>query len=151
MTVEELHESLLDEEQRNKLGAVLRTGNESPLREALSRVAAAAGAEYIEMHLGKQMPTWAAEERERRLYHLLRHCFRSRMPTEAEVLGMFQLMETSAARLLRDVKVKYRFEFEKELTSTVKGTLQSASPFGTDYRVVTRSENILAELKQVVA
>jgi len=151
MTIKEVLASLVEEKGREKLAQVLRSTDDKDLDERLERIAKAAVSEYVEMFLGRQMPTRANEVKERRLFHLLKCYFQDRLPTEAEILVMFQLTESAATRLLRDVRVKYRADFEAEIENSIRKTLESATPYYQDYRVVIRSESILEELKQVVA
>lgn len=151
MTIKDVLTNLVDEKGREKLAQILRSTGDPDLDERLQRIAIAAVSEYIEMLLGRQMPTRANEVKERRLFHLLKCYFKDRLPTEAEILVMFQLTESAATRLLRDVRVKYRADFEMEIENSIRGTLESATPHDQDYRVVIRSESILEELKQVVA
>lgn len=140
------------ENESRVLTGVLGCQNEEELKEKLTGISIAAIYEYLEMLLGKQMPTRANEMRERRLYLLLKHYFQTRFPSEAEVSSMFQLTESDSRRLLRNVRTKFRFELENELLNTIRSTLQSATQHsGGDYRVVITSENILEELKQKVS
>ena len=104
------------------------------------------------MLLGRQLPTRADEIRERRLFLLLKHYFGGRIPGETEVSQMFQLNERQSSHLLRNVRVKNKFELEHELMSTLHAILASATreAEGGPYTVVITSSMMVEELRQTV-
>lgn len=103
------------------------------------------------MILGKQLPTRANEIHERRLFHLIKHYFKGRLPSEAEVSALFQITHTSSRTLMRNVRTKFKYELEEAVKFTARETLRNASMKQGDYRVVIQSENILEELQQIVS
>lgn len=145
-------DQFVGENENRVIRGVLGCQSDQELQEKLTCISRAAVYEYLEMLLGKQLPTRANEMRERRLFLLLKHYFLARIPSEAEVSSMFQLTESDSRSLLRNVRTKFRFELEDELLNTIRATLESASQHnGGNYRVVISSENILEELKQKVS
>lgn len=144
-------DDLIFEGEKNLLKNVLRCQNGEELEQALLGVGRAAMTEYLEMFLGKQLPTRADEMRERRLFHLLKHYFTGRIPNETEIATMFQLTESGSRSLLRNARTKFKFDLEEELQNTVCATLLTARQKEGDYRVVIQSENILEELRQTVS
>lgn len=145
-------DQFVGENESRVLKRVLGCQADEELQEKLTGISKAAVYEYLEMLLGKQLPTRANEMRERRLFLLLKNYFIARIPSEAEVFSMFQLTESDSRSLLRNVRTKFRFELEDELLNTIRATLECASQHnGGDYRVVISSENILEELKQKVS
>lgn len=144
-------DDILSEADKNVLKNVLRCSNDNELGVALLGITKAALSEYLEMLLGKQLPTRANEIRERRLFHLLKHFFTGRIPNESEISAMFQLTDTGSRSLLRNARTKFRYEVETELHNTVRTTLRTARRRGEEYRVVIQSENILEELRQIVS
>jgi hypothetical protein len=142
---------LIDTESMEVLSRALDCDDDESLEEALSKIGRAAMGEYVEMLLGKSLPTRATEMQERRLYHLSKQYFGGRIPTEAEIATMFQLTETASRTLLRHVKTKYKFELEQQILATVRATLSTAERSGTAYRVVIQSDAILQELRRIVS
>lgn len=144
-------EYTVGETERAVLVDVLRCCTDDEVNDAVCRIAKAALTEYMEMILGKQLPTRANEIHERRLYHLLKNYFNGRIPTEAEIASLFQMVQSSSRTLLRNVRTKYKFDLEQELSSTAISILTAAKQARDGYRVVIQSENILEELQQIVS
>lgn len=143
-------DNFTDNEKRVLMG-VLNCNDDDQLNECLVKIASAATTEYLEMILGKQLPTRANEIWERRLFHLMKHFFIGHIPRESEVSALFQLTENESKNLLRKVRTKFRFDLEKEILYTVQQTLLSAIRSNDKFRVVINSENILEELKHTVS
>src|SRR5690625_4148375 len=106
--------SSINKEEKDTLMSVLNCSNEEELNRKMEKVSRAAIFEYLEMILGKQLPTRAQEIRERRLFHLLKHFFIGRIPSESEISTLFQLTESGSRSLLRNVRTKYRYDLERE-------------------------------------
>ncbi|NLM43340.1 MAG: hypothetical protein GX201_04900 [Clostridiales bacterium] len=94
-------EQLIGENENKLLKSVLDCKDDSELRQAISRIGMAAISEYLEMILGKQLPTRANEIRERKLFHLIKHYFDGRIPNETEISTLFQLTESSSRTLFK--------------------------------------------------
>lgn len=141
------------EDNEYVLKNLLGCSSSEKLDEALRRISRASIEEYLEMLLGKQLPTRATEIRERRLYHLLRFYFKNRIPDETEVSAMFQLTETQSRTLLRNVLTKFKYDLQGALLETIQEILLSAKLLEKDgdYQVLIRSENILEELRRTVS
>lgn len=145
-------DGIIGEREKEVLFRVLNCQTDEELTQKFNRISMAAICEYLEMILGKQLPTRANEIRERRLYHLLKHYFQGYFPNEAEVSSIFQLTESDSRSLLRNVRTKFKFELETELLNTIREILRNASQQDDgNYRVVISSDNILEELKQKVS
>lgn len=144
-------DDFISEDEKKILKGVLDCTDDEDLIRALTGVAKAAINEYLEMILGKQIPTRANEMQERRLYHLLKCYFVGRIPSEAEVSSIFQLTESSSRSLIRNVKTKFKFNLEEELKATMKNVLLTARVVRENYIVVINSESILEELKNIVS
>jgi hypothetical protein len=106
---------LLTDEENQLLASIFGCTDDDQLRQTLKGISKAAVSEYLEMILGKQIPTRANEMQERRLYHLMKNYFVGKIPSEAEVSAFFQLTESSSRALIRNVKTKYKFNLEQEL------------------------------------
>lgn len=136
------------------LHRVLETeGDDGRLQEALTAISLAASEEYLEMMLGKQIPSRAQDVREHRLYLLLKRYFGNSIPSEAQIASFFQLTEAQSRSLLRNTRTKYRFDLDTALTATIQALLNTATQTEADgpYRIVITSENLLEELRHVVA
>jgi len=145
-------DTVIGEEENRVLRRVLEGESEEDLNNSLSRVGSAAINEYLEMILGKQLPTRANEIWERRLLHLLKHYYIGRIPSETEISSIFQITNSTSRSLLRNVRTKFRFDLEDEINNTIQLTLQSAHQQGDgSYRVVINSDNVLEELKHMVS
>lgn len=150
LRIDELN--LTDEEMRRLRSVIEETADSGGFQENLERIAKAAFLEYVEMLLGKQLPRRADEIRERRLFLLLKHYFQGRIPSESVVSQMFQLNERQSSSLIRNVRVKHKFELEIEMENTIRAVLASAEQEfdGGPYTVVITSSMILEELRQTV-
>lgn len=141
----------LSDEERDLLKKTFNCPNDDDLETNLVQIAEAASVEYLEMILGKQLPTRANEIHERRLFHLLKHYFRGRIPSEAEVSTLFQVTLSTSRTLLRNVRTKFKYELEEEVKHTIQEILRSAGFKSGKYQIVIQCENILEELRQIVA
>ena len=145
---------ILGEHELDTLHRVLDTdGEDEQLVKALEHIGLAAAEEYLEMLLGKQIPSRAQDVREHRLHLLLRRYFVDQIPQEARIASFFQLTETQSRSLLRNTRTKYRFELADALKNTIRELLGNATQADEDgpYRIVITSENLLEELRHVVA
>lgn len=145
---------LLGETELETLDRVLEAGgDETRLEESLSRIALAATEEYLQMLLGKQIPSRAQDVREHRLFLLLKRFFSGEIPSESRIAAFFQLTETQSRSLLRNTRTKYRFDLDAALRATIQSLLATATQTEENgpYRVVIGSENLLEELRHVVA
>ncbi|MDQ0272755.1 hypothetical protein J2S17_004648 [Cytobacillus purgationiresistens] len=149
----EIDVDLLDEGEKEKLRALFKTNNEVEFKTALQGIAYSAITEYKEMLLGKGLPTRADEIKQHRLYHLIKHYFNGRIPSEAEVSSMFQLTDSESKALIRNVKTKFRYQLEKEISYTLRNVISSAefNESKNEYHVVIQSDNVLEELNRLIS
>lgn len=96
----------LNNEEKDLLRKTLNCSSDDELIISLARISKAASTEYLEMILGKQLPTRANEINERHLFYLLKFYFRGRIPSEAEVSALFQATHSTSRTLLRNVRTK---------------------------------------------
>jgi hypothetical protein len=151
MKIEIEVENLINKEEIEMLETIFNSENQSDLINKLEGIGKAALYEYLEMILGKQVPTRANEIKERRLFHLLKHHFDGSIPSESEVASLFQLTERRSRTLLRNVRTKFKFALKKEIEDTIKEVLKKVEYKNDEYRVVITNDNILEELKQTVS
>ena len=133
-------EQLIGEDEDRLLKGILGCQDTDELTLAIYGIGMASISEYLEMILGKQLPTRANEIRERKLFHLMKHYFVGRIPNESEISALFQLTESSSRTLLRDVRTKYKYELEDELLNSIKALLRTAQNDGLSYRIVIQSD-----------
>lgn len=143
----------LSEADVEMLCHALGSSDTGELSDNLKKVATAATNEYLDMILGRNLPTRADEMRERRVYYLIKHYFGDRFPTESEICQLFQTTESRSRTLLRNVRAKYKFEVQEHIRNSVESALSTAEENKEkDYHVVTiNSENVLEEMKQTIA
>lgn len=110
----------------------------------------AALAEYKEMLLGSGVPSRSEEVKQFRLYCLLRHFFKNRIPTEVQVSSMFQLTDSQSRSLLRNTRSRYRQRIESQVRDTLKATIQRAQLVNTTYEVVIYSDNVVEALNALI-
>lgn len=141
-----------DEDKQN-LQNSLGCSDEKELRKKLGGIAKAAFEEYIEMILGKHLPTKSNEFYERRLFHLIKFYFDGRIPSEKEVVALMAKTKTGCKTLIENVCVRYKHELNQEILNTIHTTLKEAR-FKADvraYYIPINSGFILEELKQTVS
>jgi len=141
----------LSPEDKSLLNKTLNCETEQELKSKMAYIVEAASSEYLDMILGRQLPTRANEIHERRLFHLLKHYFRGRIPSEAEVSALFQITQSASRTLIRNVRTKFKYDLEEEVKHTIQEILKTAVWKNKEYRIVVRSENILEELQQTVS
>ena len=125
---------------------------EEVVSKNLRKIILAAANESIEIILGKQVNNRADDFLTRKIYHLIKCYYTNRMPTESEIVSMFQVTETTARRLLRDLRAANRNDLENEINESVKAILlQPIEKSENNYIFLIRSENILEEIKQTVS
>lgn len=143
-------DKLINNEEKDILKEILSCDTDKELEKEVSGICKAAVYEYLEMILGKQLPTRANEIKERRLFHLLKYHFIGRIPRESEVSSLFQLTGSRSKTLLRNVKTKFRFELKKAIKNTVKTMLKEIKYENEEYHAIILNKNILEEIKQTV-
>jgi len=125
---------------------------ESKLKEPLTGIVQASSEEYLEMILGKQVATRADDIIKRKIFHLIKKYYKNRLPTEAEIISIFQITETTSRRLLRELRASNRTDLEQEIDNSVRSVLENPlSKKSNDIIILIRSENILEEIKQTVS
>lgn len=147
----ELSDDIFTQDEVERLKSLFGTETDEGFNDAINAISAAAITEYKEMLLGKGLATRADEIKQHRLFHLVKHYFQGRIPTESEVSLMFQLTESESRALIRNVRTKFRYQLEEEVFSTLKVIVSSAVLRDTNYFVVIQSDNVLEELNRVIS
>jgi hypothetical protein len=146
-----LPDELFTADEVGKLKILFRAGNDDEYAAALTRVTCAALTEYRDMFLGIGLPSRADEIRQHRLFHLIKHYFGQRLPSEAEVSAMFQLPQSQSRNLIRYVITRFHYALEAEVRATLGDTVRAAKKSKNDYRVVIQSDNVVDELNRIIA
>lgn len=120
----ELPDGFFGDDERERLKALFKVQDDQGFSAALGRVVCAALDEYKEMFLGKRLPSRADEIRQHRLFHLIKHFFVGRLPSEAEVSSMFQLTHSRSRSLLRFVMTRFRYDLEEEIRNTLRDAVR---------------------------
>jgi len=146
-------DDFIKDDERSKLEELFCCDEDHPFDTAISRVVLASLAEYKDMLLGMGLPSRADEIRQYRLFHLIKHYFRGRLPSETEVSSMFQLTQSRSRSLIRYVMTRFRYQLGEEIRNTLMRDLQQAefNNDATEYRLVIQSDNVLEELNRIIA
>lgn len=118
--------TVLSEAERAQLAHILSSTDEEQLDEKLRAFSEAATEEYVRMVLGQRVFTRGQDVREYRLYLLIRHFFKGRLPTEQEISALFQTTTSQSRALLRAVMSKYQYELADAITDSLAAALSSA-------------------------
>ena len=106
--------------------------------------------EYKDMLLGNGLPTRADEIKQHRLFHLIKHHFKGRIPNESEVSRMFQLTESESRSLIKNVRTRFRYQLENEINNTLKEVIVACSLNNDKYETIIQSDNVLEELNRIL-
>ncbi|MEA1883432.1 MAG: hypothetical protein U9N62_02800 [Thermotogota bacterium] len=133
------------------LKSVLECEKDIDMIDKLKGISHAAIKEYLDMLLGKNLPTRANEVQERRLFHLLNYYFKDRIPSESEIASIFQITINSSKTLLRNVRTKFRYQLVDKINNSIKVILKQSSKKNDRFVTEIQNENLLEEIRQVVS
>ena len=146
-----LPDDLFDTDQTARLKTLFDAATDEDFTDALTKVACAALTEYRDMFLGMPMASRADEIRQHRLFHLTKYFFSARLPSEAEVSAMFQLAQSQARSLIRNVMTRFRYHLEVEVRNTLSSVIDSAHATpGGSYQATIQSDNVVDELNRII-
>ncbi|CAM3419395.1 hypothetical protein PALU110988_21550 [Paenibacillus lupini] len=145
-------DSFFNAEEQTKLYMLFGSTDHANFEQSLNKICLAALTEYKEMLLGKGLPTRADEIKQHRLFHLIVFLFQNTLPNEAEVSSMFQLTESEARALIRNVRTRFRYQLDGHIQNTLRDILQQAAldTTQTEYHVIIQSNNVLEELNRII-
>lgn len=143
----DIPEYILNEDNKQRLKNTLNTGDEDL---NMNGIILASFLEYKDMLLGNGLPTRADEIKQHRLFHLIKHYFRGRIPNEAEVSRMFQLTESESKSLIKNVRTRFRYQLESEINNTLKQVMLEYTKNDDKYEVIIQSDNVLEELNRIL-
>ena len=101
----------------------------------------------------KGLPTRADEVQQERLFFLLTHYFKNRIPSENELSSIFQLTQSQSRTLLRNTKSRYRTKISIFIKNTLRETLDSATQKdkNSPYEFICTSPSTVEELNLIVS
>lgn len=113
----------IDQDDEKALLAVLG-GNAAGLNAKLNDHAKAALSEYVECYVGRRAYSRGSDILEHRLSLLVKHAFKGKIPTAAEVADLFQTTLSASRTLIRNTFSKYRFELDGVAVEAAKDVLE---------------------------
>jgi hypothetical protein len=125
----------LTPDDAKKLSKALPGGDN--LNDLLNRLALDATQEYLDLFLGRFVPSSLRELSEYRLFHLTTGSFQDRLPDEQTISDVFQITVGRARGLLNLVAARYRYELDKALWSSALVALDEATIDKDQAEVVT--------------
>jgi len=145
-------DDIFDEDEIKKLKKVIGLKESDDPTDAFINVTNAALSEYKQMLLGMGLPSRADEILQYRLYYLIKHYFKEKMPTEPQVSSMFQLTPQKSRSIIRSVITRFRFDLENEVENTLKTTVSKAkwNEQKEEFHIVIRSYNIVDQLNRII-
>lgn len=131
-------------------------GEETQIENQLALISKAAFEEYFKLFIGEKVFTRGADIKEYRLFLLIKHALKGRIPSEETVSKLFQLTTSESKSLIRSVMSKYQFEMRGIIGITLKEVFLSAEQIQTDsgrvekYHVDIKTENIVKEINRIL-
>lgn len=116
----------LDDEEKSQVSDIINSEDEEELSEDLSPFMRAAAEEYIRMFLGQKKFTRGRDIIEYRLFLLIKHVFKERIPDEQTVCDLFQVKDTKARSLIRSVMSKYQYDLDKRIEDSITRAIENA-------------------------
>ena len=140
-------------EQIDRLMVLFGVRNDDELENSIRNVVLASLKEYTEMFLGMGLPSRADEIRQHRLFFLIKHLFRNRIPSEAEVSSYFQLTQTKSRGLIEQTITRFHYDLDEQVMNTLRNALSEARFDANQHRytVVIQSDIVLDRLNLIVS
>ncbi|HEY8952520.1 MAG TPA: hypothetical protein VIP78_08175 [Candidatus Dormibacteraeota bacterium] len=136
----------LTPDDAKKLSKALPGGDN--LNDLLNRLALDATQEYLDLFLGRFVPSSLRELSEYRLFHLTTGSFQDRLPDEQSISDVFQITVGRARGLLNLVAARYRYELDKALWSSALVALDKATTIENDQVEIATSSTIYDALRR---
>lgn len=110
----------------------------------------AAFQEYIDMISGEKVFSRASDIREYRLFLLIKHVFEGEIPTERKVAELFQIKQSEARTMLRNVEAKYRRQLQTLFNDYLKKIVDSIKTEEAPYKFKCDSSIIIEHLNEIL-
>lgn len=142
----------LNNTEEEKLALITKCDGKN-LEKQLALCGKAALQEYVEMFLGKDVPSRASEIYAHRLFLLIKNGFCETMPDEDTVGNMFQTSARTSVSLIRAAATRYQYELEKIVIESIENLLEDAEydeDFGR-YILTTNNQFLIEHMNAVIA
>ncbi|MDE5418009.1 hypothetical protein L3049_08310 [Labilibaculum sp. DW002] len=144
----------LTDEQKKRLKSIFNFVENYNETEVLENIMKAAKEEYIVQFLDDGNKNSVGEIRQFRLFLLVKHVFKGKIPSEIEVASIFKIPQTSAKTLIKNMKSRYQFEMESYFKGTIKDILDVISEDDLEdeeyYKFNIRSAYMYSEMNQII-
>ncbi|MBT0397329.1 hypothetical protein ISO77_17555 [Morganella morganii subsp. morganii] len=142
----------LDEKDFQEIATILNC-DECLIPDTMEKLAIASIHEYLTMIRGQKVFKRGTDILEYRLFLLIQHHFKDKIPEEREVSALFQTTLTESRSLIRAVISKYQYLLRASVNNTMKAVLENASQESEEdpYEVIINSQNIVDELNKLIA
>ena len=119
---------ILSAEEQTTLKTILRARNAADLDAAVTKLAKSAMREFADLILGKYGLRPSAEVNQIRLFHLVKHYFGGRIPTELDLVTLLRVQERAATRLLGDVSSRNADALAQAYKDTIQAIFDAKTP-----------------------
>lgn len=140
------------QEEAMQLASILGTKTED-LGETLAPVGEAALTEYVRMFLGQAVFTRGSDIHEYRLFLLIKHLFKNRIPYEQRISDLFQTTATKSRALVRSVMSKYQYELRAAIEDSLAEILAGCPDpdEGEDFEVSIFNDSLVKVMNRLLA
>lgn len=147
-----LPDDFFTSEEISDLKLIFNSEDEDNFTSNIQKIGKAALAEYIQMFLGKDLPSRADEIRVHRLFLLIQHFYENRIPTEAEVSQIFQLPDTRSKTLIQNTISRFHLLLKDTIENTLRSVITRAvkSKVNRNYEVEIQSKFVVDELNRLI-
>jgi uncharacterized protein (UPF0297 family) len=143
----------LSDEQKKRLKNIFSFVSDYQESEVLESIIEAAKEEYLEQFLSDGTKTTVTEIRQYKLFLLVKHVFKGKIPSEIEVASIFKMPISSSRSLIRNMRSRYQFEIENYLKDTIKDILSQITDNDSEdgyFHLKVRSSYMLSEMNQII-
>ena len=149
----DIKDTELGKDDKKLLKNSLNLNTDKDLELALTRLCKTAIFEYMSMFFEDGVPHSSDEVKQHRLYLMVLHYYRDRIPREAEISSIFQLTNSQSKTLLRNTIAGYQSEIGDQVKSTLRKVLQNPrqNPKSKKYEMEIKSEVIRDKLNWIVS
>lgn len=111
----------------------------------------AAAEEYIAMYLGREAPATGSELRQLRLALLAKHVYKTGLPDEETVAGLFQLTLPASRTLIRNTLTRHRATLADALKAAGHTAIDGAEWDGENLDIKIPSPSLAEAMNRVLA
>lgn len=123
---------------------------DNELNEILSSIGEASLQEYLRMILGQKVFTRGQDIKEYRLFLLIKHYFKHKIPDEQIISTLFQTTSSESKSIMKSVFAKYQYELRNSIDEYIKNVLMSINKKDEEKSISNIPLNIIDELNKVI-